>query len=102
MCSRYWSSDVCSSDLVVAEGEFNVALSGVGQCTVGSRLASGLHPVANPAFDPHDGSLFVTRSGSRGEHVPISIFRIDRDGTSEAFSGDVMNPTSIAFDRTGR
>ena len=87
---------------VVVEGEFNVALPGVGQCTIGSRLASGLHPVANPAFDPRDGSLFVTRSGSRGEHVPISIFRIDRDGIIEEFSGDVMNPTSIAFDRTGR
>src|SRR5438093_335910 len=70
-----------SGDLeVVVEDQLNGALPGVGQCTIGSRLASGLHPVANPAFDPRDGSLFVTRSGSRGEHVPISIFRIDRDG----------------------
>src|SRR4051812_31380602 len=29
----------------------------------GRKLADGLHPVANPAFDPGDGSLFVTRSG---------------------------------------
>lgn len=69
---------------------------------VGKRLAGGLHPVANPAFDPADDSLFVTRSGSRGEHVPVSIFRISRDGTVSEFSGDVMNPTAIAFDRKGQ
>src|SRR5688500_15886046 len=28
---------------------------------VAKRLAEDLHPVANPAFDPDDGSLFVTR-----------------------------------------
>lgn len=69
---------------------------------VGKKLADGLHPVANPAFDPRDGSLFVTRSGSRGEHVPVSIFRITPDGSVEDFSTDVMNPTSIVFDRTNR
>src|SRR5438105_12165986 len=72
------------------------------QLIVGRKIADGLHSVANPAFDPRDGSLFVTRSGSRGEHVPISIFRITSDGTLEDFSGDVMNPTAIAFDRLGR
>jgi len=87
---------------VTLEAEPDGTALGSGRFTVGKELASGLHPVANPAFDPHDGSLFVTRSGSRGEHVPISIFRIDRSGTVEEFSGDVMNPTSIAFDRTGR
>jgi sugar lactone lactonase YvrE len=72
------------------------------QFTLGKRLARNLHPVANPAFDPQDGALFVTRSGSRGEHVPTSIFRIDCDGSVEEFSGDIMNPTSMAFDRTNR
>lgn len=69
---------------------------------VGRKIAADLHPVANPVFDPRDGSLFVTRSGSRGEHVPVSIFRITPDGAIEDYSGDVMNPTSIAFDRTDR
>ena len=69
---------------------------------VGKQLAAGLHPVANPAFDPRDGSILVTRSGSRGEHVPCSIYRIGPDEAVEEFSGDVMNPTSIAFDRTQR
>jgi hypothetical protein len=96
---------------LVSHGEIEVALaaddgsevgSGRARFTIGEKLVGDLHPVANPAFDPADGALFVTRSGSRGEHVPISIFRIDREGTIEEFSGDVMNPTSIAFDRTGR
>jgi len=72
------------------------------QFTLGKRLARNLHPVANPAFDPGDGALFVTRSGSRGEHVTTSIFRIECDGSLQEFSGDIMNPTSIAFDRTKR
>lgn len=70
--------------------------------TGGKKLAGGLHPVANPAFDPEDGSLYVTRSGSRGERVPVSIFRIDSDGAVQDFSSDIVNPTSIAFGRTGR
>lgn len=69
---------------------------------VGRRLAEDLHPVANPAFDPDDGSLFVTRSGSRGEHLPVTLFRIDINGELAEFSGDITNPTGIAFDSTGQ
>lgn len=70
--------------------------------TIGRRIASDVHPVSNPTFHPTDGALFVTRSGSRGEHVPVSIYRVDMDGTQEEFSGDIMNPTALAFDRMGR
>ena len=69
-------------------------------CNRNGRRTS--HPVANPAFDPADGSVYVTRSGSRGEHVATSIYRISADGEVEEFSGDVMNPTAIAFDRKGQ
>lgn len=69
---------------------------------VGSRLAEDLHPVASPAFDPDDGSLFVTRSGSRGEHLPVTLFRIDINGELAEFSGDITNPTGIAFDSSGQ
>jgi sugar lactone lactonase YvrE len=68
----------------------------------GSRLAEGIHPVANPAFDPADGSLFVTRSGARGEHIPVTLYRIDSEDRVEDFSGDISNPTAIAFDRRGQ
>lgn len=70
--------------------------------TIGKRLAEDLHPVANPAFDPDDGSLFVTRSGARGEQLPVTLFRIDVDGEISEFSGDITNPTGIAFDSTGQ
>jgi sugar lactone lactonase YvrE len=70
--------------------------------TVGRKLAEDLHPVANPAFDPDDGSLFVTRSGSRGEGLPVSLFRIDSSGEIADYSGDIANPTAIAFDREGQ
>jgi len=68
----------------------------------GRRIAEDLHPVTNPAFDPDDGSLFVTRSGSRGEQLPVSLFRIDVNGELSEFSGDITNPTGIAFDKEGQ
>ena len=69
---------------------------------VGKKLVENVHPVANPAFDPRDGSLFVTRSGARGEHIAMSLFRISADGEVNEFSGDITNPTGIAFDRSGQ
>jgi sugar lactone lactonase YvrE len=69
---------------------------------VGRLLAEDLHPVANPAFDPDDGSLLVTRSGSRGEQLPVTIFRINVNGEITEFSGDIKNPTGIAFDSGGQ
>ncbi len=70
--------------------------------TVGKRIAEDLHPVTNPAFDPDEGALFVTRSGSRGEQLPVSLFRIEPNGEVGEFSGDITNPTAIAFDKDGQ
>jgi sugar lactone lactonase YvrE len=70
--------------------------------SVGGRLAEDLHPVANPAFDPDDGALFVTRSGSRGEQLPVTLFRIDASGEVTEFTGDITNPTGVAFDSSGQ
>src|SRR5678815_365812 len=69
--------------------------------TVARKLASDLHPVSNPAFDPDDGALFVTRSGSRGEELPVTLFRIDISGDVSEYSGDIPNPTGIAFGQDG-
>ncbi|PYS98860.1 MAG: gluconolaconase, partial [Acidobacteria bacterium] len=69
---------------------------------VGRKLADDLHVVANPAIDPDDGSLYVTRSGSRGQRVPVSLFRINTDGEISSVSGEITNPTSIAFDSLGQ
>ena len=70
--------------------------------TVARKLAGDLHPVANPAFDPDDGALFVTRSGSRGEELPVTLFRIDISGDVSEYSGDIANPTGIAFSPDGQ
>src|SRR6185369_2695713 len=72
-------------------------LSEPARLTVARKLAGDLHPVANPAFDPDDGALFVTRSGSRGEELPVTLFRIDLSGEVSEYSGDIPNPTGIAF-----
>ena len=69
---------------------------------VGKKLAEDLHPVASPAFDPDDGALFVTRSGPRGEQMPVSLFRISTSGEISEYSGDITNPTGIAFDKEGQ
>jgi sugar lactone lactonase YvrE len=92
-----------------ASGEVAVMLESGGEQTAdaarfitAAKLAEDLHPVANPAFDPDDGALYVTRSGSRGQHFPVSIFRIDQNGQIADFSGDITNPTGIAFDKSGQ
>jgi sugar lactone lactonase YvrE len=68
---------------------------------VAVTLADNLHPVTNPALD-REGNLYVTFSGSRGQKVPVSIFKIDTDYNIKPFLSDVMNATSIAFDREGQ
>jgi DNA-binding beta-propeller fold protein YncE len=77
-------------------------LSEPAYLTVAKKMAGDLHPVANPAFDPDDGALFVTRSGSRGEELPVTLFRIDIGGEVSDYSGDISNPTGIAFDQDGQ
>jgi sugar lactone lactonase YvrE len=62
---------------------------------VGTPVATGLHQVDNPVFD-RAGNLYVTYSGSRGQQVPVSIFRIGPNGTRESFSSAITNPTSMA------
>jgi sugar lactone lactonase YvrE len=73
-----------------------------GRIVVGEKLADDLHPVANPAVDPADGSVFVTRSGSRGQQQDVSIFHVSPDRQVESFSGDIPNPTGIAFNSMGQ
>jgi sugar lactone lactonase YvrE len=69
--------------------------------TVAAPVATGLHQVDNPVFD-RDGNLYVTYSGTRGQQVPVSIFRVTPGGTRETFSSGVVNPTSMAVDPDGR
>jgi len=63
-------------------------------------MAENLHPVSNPAVDA-DGNVFSTVSGSRGQAVPVSIFKIQRDFQVVPFVRDLMNATGLAFDPEG-
>lgn len=69
--------------------------------TLGVKLAENLHPVANPAVDRDDGSIYVTLSGTRGQKVPVSIYKISPDDTVSPFASDIVNPTGLAFNREG-
>ena len=71
------------------------------QLKVAVTIAENLHPVTNPALDA-EGNIYVTFSGSRGQKVPVAIFRIDTNYELKPFVGDMMNPTAIAFDRAGQ
>ena len=64
-------------------------------------VADNLHPVANPALD-HEGNIYVTFSGPRGQKVPVAIFKIDTNYTVKPFLNEMMNATAIAFDREGQ
>ena len=57
--------------------------------------------MTNPALDA-EGNIYVTFSGSRGQKVPVAIFKIDTNYTVKPFVVEMMNATSIAFDRQGQ
>jgi sugar lactone lactonase YvrE len=63
-------------------------------------VAESLHPVANPAIDD-DGNIYATFSGSRGQKVPVAIYRIDLRQNVKPFVQELMNATGLAFGRDG-
>jgi hypothetical protein len=103
---------VSSDDFVIARvpagassGPVVVATNGHSsnsrQIQVAGLIAENLHPVTNPALDS-EGNIFATFSGTRGQKVPVSIFKIDTNYQAHPFMAEIMNPTAIAFDRTGQ
>src|SRR5580704_6216659 len=83
--------------VVAADGH----VSNAHAVKVAVPIAESLHPVTNPALDAH-GNIYATFSGSRGQKVPIAIFKIDTNYTVKPFVAEMMNATSIAFDREGQ
>ena len=69
-------------------------------CALGVSIAEGLHPVANPAVD-RAGNVFTTRSGTRGEKVPVSVFKIDTNFNVRPFVSEIVNPTGLLVDPDG-
>jgi sugar lactone lactonase YvrE len=70
--------------------------------TVGRAIAEDMHVVANPAVDPKDDSIVVTRSGSRGQELDATLYRIEPDGYVDELPVQIMNPTGLAFDPHGQ
>jgi sugar lactone lactonase YvrE len=89
--------DAASGPVVVST---NGHSSNAQQIKVAALVAENLHPVTNPALDA-EGNIYVTFSGSRGQKVPVSIYKIDTDYKVKPFLTEMMNATAIAFDRTG-
>jgi sugar lactone lactonase YvrE len=85
-----------AGELVVGGGETGEGkLSEAWSCDIGICIAENLHPVANPAVDSF-GNIYTTFSGSRGQKVPVSVYRIDLNFNLRPFINDLMNPTGIA------
>jgi len=102
---------VSSDDLLVVRVPFGATSGPVVVSANGSRsnpldvkvalpIADNLHPVTNPALDA-EGNIYATFSGSRGQRVPVAIYKIDTNYSVKPFLADLMNATAIAFDRTG-
>jgi sugar lactone lactonase YvrE len=79
----------------------NAHVSNAQLVKVAVPIADNLHPVTNPAIDA-EGNIYVTFSGSRGQQVPVSLFKIDTNYVVKPFLSDMMNATSIAIDREGQ
>jgi sugar lactone lactonase YvrE len=73
----------------------------VGSIVVGTMLVGEMHIVANPAVDPEDDSILITRSGSRGQSTGYSLYRFEPDGFVDELPAEVLNPTGIAFSPSG-
>jgi hypothetical protein len=72
----------------------------IGHLNIGSGWAAGLHQVDSPAFD-RGGNLYATFSGTRGQRVPVSVFRIRPGAEMEPLASGIVNATSLAFDPFG-
>ncbi|MBK6749857.1 MAG: hypothetical protein KA956_07335 [Pyrinomonadaceae bacterium] len=69
---------------------------------IGRRIADNMHLVANPAVDPNTDAIILTRSGGRGQQLPVTLFRLEPDGYLDELSEPILNPSGIAFDVEGR
>jgi sugar lactone lactonase YvrE len=86
-----------SSPIVVST---NGHSSNPHQIRVAVPIAENLHPVTSPAID-REGNIYATFSGSRGQKVPVAIYKIDSSYNVKPFLNEMMNATAIAFDRAG-
>lgn len=86
-----------AGELVIENGE---QASESWACDLGVLVGEGLHPVSNPAIDSF-GNIYATFSGSRGQKVPVAVYKVDLNFTMKPFINDLMNATGLAFDSQG-
>ncbi len=86
-----------AGELIVGEGD---KASEIWSCDIGIPIAENLHPVASPAVDSV-GNVYSTFSGSRGQKVPVAVYRIDLNFNMRPFINDMMNATAIAIGHDG-
>jgi hypothetical protein len=72
----------------------------VASLEVGRRIATGLHQVDSPVFDAA-GNLYAAVSGTRGQQVPVSVYKVTPGGDQQALASGIVNATSLAFDPFG-
>lgn len=86
-------------EVVVGAGQKG-KVSDAWTCDIGIVIAENLHPVTSPAVDAF-GNIYTTFSGSRGQKVPVSVYRIDLNFNMRPFINDMMNPTGLAAGADG-
>src|SRR5580704_16242623 len=105
---------MASSDHIVAKAPEQAAELGTSELVVatngdtslpfpyeiGRKLASNLHPVANPVIDA-EGNIYATYSGRRGQKTPVSIYKVTPKGGVTPFVTEITNATGLAFSLTG-
>lgn len=91
----------CDDSTAIIQIETEAGESNGHVISTGKLLANEMHVVANPAIDPGDDALILTRSGSRGQQLANTLFRLEIDGYLDELPVEIMNPTGIAFGPTG-
>jgi sugar lactone lactonase YvrE len=86
-----------AGELIIESGK---QASQAWMCDIGLQIADNLHPVSSPAVDRY-GNIYSTFSGSRGQKVPVAIYKVDLNFNLKPFINDMMNPTSLIFDADG-
>ncbi len=86
-----------AGELVIESGDQS---SDSWACDIGVLVAENLHPVASPVIDTF-GNIYSTFSGSRGQKVPVAVYRIDLNFNMKPFINELMNATALAFDPQG-
>ena len=106
------SLTLATHDLIVAKVPVGTSSGELTVCTdatstsnaielgVATEISEDLHPVGNPAVDS-DGNIYASFSGSRGQAVPVSVYKIDANYNVRPFVTDLMNATGLALDSAG-